>query len=197
MKTRTYKALLIAVLMMQIGTAALIFVTAQNNTAVELQAMQRFSNDLLKMHTLLGEYELQIAANNNVENMQEYEKLQLAVYDDLDTLEKSSTSADRKAIYQEQRKLFDSATRVMQAVREGVNMRAGADRFALMVVMLAGMRKLHKISTKLHENQVALAESAHIGGAGANQALPMVAVAFSVLSAGLAVVLLAKGPTSY
>lgn len=196
MKTRTYKALLVILVVMQIAGAALIWVSTQQSANAEQEGLMRFSNDLLKMHLLIGDYELQAAANGRLEPTDAFEQLRTSIYANLDALEKSTKSEERREIYDQQRKLFDAALKVMYTVREGVNNRSASDQFATMVIMLAGMKKLHKIATKIHDNQQVLIDPQMLR-TDSNPVLPLVAVGLCGLSAVIAVVLFLKGPKGF
>jgi hypothetical protein len=197
MKTRTYKILLVVVMLLQVVIAGVLAVGLQAKQNDEQAALLNLTTDLLKYHAILGDLELNVAAGNRVQNTEPYQLIRVAVYNDLDRLvEMNKNHPERVDVYSEQRKAFQASERVLETLRDTANRREGNDRWAVLIVMLSGMRRLDKIAHVLHDGIEQMATTLPKQNSGSGP-LPIIAIVCSVLSIGVAGLFLVKSPTSF
>lgn len=200
MKTKTYKSLIAIVILLQLVAIGSLIFGAQAGQATgtgEREKMLRLTTDLMHAGISINDYQLAFATGDSASgnDMRQYQELKETVLRDLDSLERSSEkNRDRLAVYQEQRKLLMGGDRIVQAMREAMVARMDENRFGIMVVLLAGMRKLNSISHKVIDNfDILLAPETSLG-LPVYQLIAAFACGLSLLLGG---VLIAKAPTSY
>lgn len=194
MKTRTYKALLIVVILLQLASAAIAVVGMQARQNDEKTALLQLTANLLKFHATLGDYQLEVAAGNPIENMQVYETVRLAINNDLDRLVKINQGRpDRIAVYMNQKENFAATDGVLSTLKEATNKR-DSSRWTMLIVLLSGMRKLEKVAHSMYDDIGKMIETVPKDEGGG--ALPIASIVCSVLSIGILGAIMFKGPTS-
>lgn len=194
MKTRTFKILVAALILMQlsvIGTLAL----SMRRTAVDEQSiMTKLLLDMDQLHVTLAEYELAVAAQGEIDKST-YDNVYNAISDDLDQLQKLNGDGERGNILAKQRELLNTTVQVVDLLRDTVNQREHADRFAILITMLKGSRRLARTAHSLHDGMSALVETMPAQQEGPSP-LILAALALSGVSTVVAVVLFAKGSSA-
>lgn len=194
MKTRTYKVLLIVVILLQLASAALAAAGMQAKQSDEKAALLQLTQNLLKFHATLGDYQLEVAAGNEIEDMRPYENVRLAIYSDLDRLIRINQGhPDRVAVYNNQKQNFATTDNVLATLKEAANKR-DSNRWTVLIVLLSGMRKLDKVAHSMYDDIGKMIETLPKDEGGG--ALPIAAIACSVLSIGILGAIMFKGPTS-
>jgi hypothetical protein len=193
--------MLAIVIVMQLASAAIAAVSMRGNQNEEQTALLKLNNDLLQYHVVIADYELTVAASNVIEDTNEYQKVKVDVAEDLDRLiELNQAHPERIETYENQKKLFEASDKVLQLLKETTNKRvgggAGSDRFALLVIMLGGMRKLDRIAHKMHDDMADMIATMPKSSTNSGT-LGIVALVLSLASVALLAQLMVKGPTSY
>lgn len=200
MKTRTFKAIVSAIILLQlISVGSLVWGStagAQQQNA-ERDRMLVLLSHLSTAAAICGDYELSFATGVSIDSDRQYEILKSEVFADLDELDKlNARDPQRLELWNKQRKLVERGDVLVRGLREAVAAAHGSRSYSMVFTMIAGIRKLNNIIHALAENFDTLVADTKRMPLG----LPIVvivAIVSEVISLGLGAALLIKPPTSY
>lgn len=199
MKTKTFKMLICALILLQvISIGSLVWgvkVTTQQES-IERDTMLSLLAHLSTAAALSGDYELAFALSEPVENEREYEETKRAVFKDLDMLESlNAGNPQRLELIKRQRKMIERGDVIVRGLREAVIAAHGERSGAFVFTMLAGIRKLNKIMHELSSNfDVLVANKAPSGVLGI-PGYVLIAALCELISLAIGAVLLLKQPS--
>jgi hypothetical protein len=197
MKTRTFRILVALLILLQIGSIVSIALSmrqpAQNSEQVQLT---RLLLDMHNFHVTLGDYELAVAAQEGIDRGP-FDSVRNAIEVDLDELIKTNEKQpDRVEILERQKKLMEVTAQVVELLRDTASQREHGDRFAVLITMLKGTRKLDKIAHKMHDDLQTLVETMPNQQAKGPSPLLIAALVMAGISAVIGAVLIAKGSSA-
>lgn len=195
MKTRTFKILVAALILLQLGTITTVALSVLHGANDEQAELLKLMLDVHNFNVTIGDYELAVAAQETIDRGR-FDAVRGEIDKDLSTLQKTNAKRpERLEILERQGKLMDLTAQVVELLKDTVNQRDHADRFAILITMLKGTRKLDKISHKMHDDLETLVDTMPRGQQGPSPLL-IAAIALSAVSTAVAAVLLAKGSSA-
>ncbi len=198
MKSKTYKLLVGALILLQlIAITAVVFTAAGGGAqpGTEDRRLNELVTDVLKAGVIVNEYQMSFATGQRISDAEEYEQQKSKLFASLDGLEKlSQGNPERLAIYQEQRKLVTVGDNVVQKLKALMeNPEGSGSKMSRMLVMFAGLRKLSSVSHKLTDNFTTLSQTSP-NKTDSLPVLPITAAAACAVSLLLAGFLMTKAP---
>jgi hypothetical protein len=200
MKTRTYKSIIAAIILLQliaIGASAFGAKTDQGGSQEEQQQLMALMADVMQAGVTITDYEMGFATGQMQTDESQYIQQRNKVFMGLDAMEKlTANNPQRLEIFQQQRKLVMGVDRIIQHMKEAIANRSVSreDRMGVMIILMTGMRKFSAIAHKISDNFAVLASQYGSAGSGPPIA-PIVSAVCSLISLILAGVILAKPQT--